>query len=227
MLAEVQQAINALLTPTVQMMASAVVILFILILLIAVDPLLAVIAMGVRGLAYSGVPGLTRPILERIGQERVDAQKRRHRLAHEPLAGMKEITLMGKEQAFLSRYSVPSQRYARHMATHQAIESMPRYALETIAFGSALLIVLYLLVVGRDVAPLLPILGLFALASDRWLPALQQVFRSAVTMRFNAATLDLLFASVKPGSPRTKVDRKKLAALPFRRSIKLRDMTYT
>ncbi len=227
MLSEVQQAVNAVLIPAIQMIAMIVVAAFILALLVVVNPMLALVSTLVLGTAYFGVFLFTRSTLTRLGNERVLVQKKRHRLAHEALAGLREIALAGKEQAFLERYTAPSRRYARNMSIQQTIETLPRYALETIAFGGMLVIVLYLLSTGHDLSTMLPVLGLYVLASYRLLPALQQIFRSAATLRFNAGVVDALLADLQPPELRPAVDRSELTILPFRRDIVLDDVSYT
>ena len=42
------------------------------------------------------------------------------------------------------------------------ISDLPRYALETIAFGGIVLIVIYLLASGQNIAQALPLIGLYA-----------------------------------------------------------------
>src|SRR5690606_33236715 len=89
----------------------------------------------------------------------------------------------------VDRFEQPSREFARAVAANEAMTELPRYALEAVAFGGILVIVLYLLGSGREVEGALPILGLYAFSAYRLMPSLQQVFKSVSQVRFYATAL--------------------------------------
>ena len=66
----------------------------------------------------------------------------KYKSATEALAGIKDLKILGREMVFLAKYVVYAQNHARSNISAGVISQLPRYTLETIAFGGILLIVL-------------------------------------------------------------------------------------
>lgn len=197
-LAEVQEVVNKSLLPGMRFIASSVVVLFLVGLLVIAQPLVALSAALVLGLAYGAIYLSLRQMLERIGRERRLANRARFRVANEATGGIKDLKLMGLEESFLSRYRAAAIRVAEHDAMISAIGDVPRFVLEAIAFGGLLFFVLFLLVQSEgSLVDIIPILALYAFAGVRLFPALQEVFRSLSNIRFGRATLDRLYEDIQ------------------------------
>ncbi|MEX2534106.1 MAG: ABC transporter ATP-binding protein [Trueperaceae bacterium] len=227
LLSEVKQVVKGFVVSGMKLVANSVVVLFILILLIAVNPLLAAMAFFTLGGAYTLIFLSVRKRLAVIGKRRSYHDRERFKTANEALAGAKEIKLLGKERSFLKLYSTPSKRYSRYMANHQVISTLPRYGLETIAFGGMILIVLYLLGTGQGLANVLTLLGLYAFASYRLMPALQHIFSSMTDLRFSAPAVDLIYQDIEDRNFKLPPDRDTVKPLSIRERIELRDVTYS
>ena len=223
---EVSQIILYLILPGMRMVARFVVAVFILVFLFIYDPLLALITFALLGSAYGGIFFVVKRTLNSLGVKRVAAQRRSYKLAGEALSGIKEIKLLGKEENFLKRFSVPAEEYARSTATSQVIAHVPRYALEVIAFGGILTVVLYYLVVRGDVSNVLPMLGLYAFASYRLLPALQSIFEALTKVEVNAAMLESLSDDLKEANELSLV-YKDQPPLAFREKLEFVNLSYT
>lgn len=225
LLTEVQQVVTGVIVPGVRMLSKAVVTLFIVGLLFVVDPILALTVTASLGAIYGGLITASRRKLQKIGKVRVAANQKRFKVAGEALSGIKDLKLLGREGLFVEQFSVSARRYASTQATGQVISNLPRYALETIAFGGIVLIVIYLLARGQGIGQALPVVGLYAFSAYRLMPALQQVFVGVTTVRFNVAALDLLYGDLQGPDPDVKPDRRSLEALPFQQGLEVRDVT--
>ena len=191
-LSEVGQVIGSALVPAMQLIAHGVVVTFLVILLLLVDPLLTVVVTLVLGGSYWLIFWMRRRHLTRIGEDRVRANKERFRVSNEALGAIKEVKILGLEDLFLRRFEKPSLRFVRHQATSQLIAQLPQYALQIVAFGGILLIVIYQLLDGSSLSTTLPLVALYAIAGYRLLPALNQVYVSASTLRFATPAVELL-----------------------------------
>lgn len=222
-LMEIQQMINQLLIPGLQALARGVVALAIFGLLVAVDPVLAVVIALVLGGAYGIIYVGVRRLLYRIGQDRFAANRERFQIANEAFGGIKHLKLLGREPAFLDRFTGPSKRFSSAMATSMVLSQAPRYALELIAFGGVLVIVLYLLATGYGLEGVLPLAGLYAFAGYRLMPSLQQVFRGVTQVRFNAPILESLHEELEGVADDPLKGRRASdpAALPFQDRLTL------
>jgi ABC-type multidrug transport system fused ATPase/permease subunit len=192
-LSEAGQVVNGVVIPAMQLLAQGAVALFLVILLILVDPMLAIMVALVLGGAYLFLYMTTRRFLARIGKDRVAANKERFQTVQEALGGIKEVKIFGREQAFFSRFIKPSFRFARHQVSSQIASQMPRYALELVAFGSILLVALYLFRTHGNFNRILPLLVVYAFAGYRLLPALQQVYQHVSKLRFGLPALHSLY----------------------------------
>ncbi len=189
-LSEVHTAVNGVLLPALRVVARALVTLALVALLVLVDPLLALIVVVVLGGAYGAIYAIVRRKQARLGQIRVDANRERYKVTGEAFGGIKDVKVFQREPAFASRFSSPSLRFARAATVNATIAALPRYLLETLAFGGIVVIVLHYLRVGQGVAQILPTLSLYAFAGYRLMPALQDLFSALAGLRFNRPALD-------------------------------------
>jgi ABC-type multidrug transport system fused ATPase/permease subunit len=196
-LSEVGQVIGGVIIPAMQLLAHGVVALFLIALLVAVDPVLAVSITLVLGGAYVFIYLTIRRYLARIGKDRVAANKERFQVAQEALGGIKEVKVFGRERAFYAQFLKPSLRFAQHQANNAILSQMPRYLLELIAFGGVLLVALYLMRAHGDFQQMLPVLALYAFAGYRLLPALNNVYGELTKLRFSLPALDVLYDDIQ------------------------------
>ncbi|MHB1605921.1 MAG: ABC transporter ATP-binding protein [Leptospirales bacterium] len=187
---EVGRIVNGILIPLLTIFSRSVITLSILTLLIWMNPMLAFVSGTVLGGAYALVFLLARQTLGATGKEMSRENARRNQVAYETFGGIKDIKILGREREFFDRFRKPVERYSSYQAKSQMISLLPRYALETIAFGGIIVIVIYLLSAGGTLAHALPLISLYALAGYRLMPALQQIFANLTTIRFNASSID-------------------------------------
>ncbi len=89
-LSEVNAVISNGMLPLMTLMAQSTVALALLILLIIVEPLLALSVGGVLGLAYAGIFAVMSGWLKRVGQARIEANKERFTAVSEASAPLKK-----------------------------------------------------------------------------------------------------------------------------------------
>jgi ABC-type multidrug transport system fused ATPase/permease subunit len=230
-LQEVQQIVNGTIVPGLHLIAKSLSVVTILILLIVVDPWIALLVAVVLGGAYGLLLVATRGYLKRISRERVKANQARYKAANEAMGGIKDVRMLGREGEMVRRYAIPSRLFAGFQANQRILGALPRYALEGVAFGSIVAIVLVLLAGGRTVSDLIPILGLFAFAGYRLLPALQQVFSSATQIRYSSGALDEVHQVVcrvdaTKADPDAFVDPDAVEPLPFEERIRFERVSF-
>lgn len=228
-LIEAGAVISRVLSPGMQVLSNGLLCIFILALLTAVDPLVAVAMVGVLGGAYSVIYITVRRRLYRLGLEQVQANTMKFKVASEALSGIKDLKILGREKEFIDRFADHALRHARHNATVGVVFQIPRYALETIAFGSLMLIVLYSLESKQDVGKVVPLLSIYAYACYRLLPALQQIFAGISAVRVGLPALEILHKDLIEGtvSPdAAPADGGYLERLQFQRDLVLRKVSF-
>lgn len=224
-LAEVQSVVSGVIVTGVQLSAKLVVIVGVSLALFVMEPQMAAGVLAIFGGVYGALYMAIRRRVATSGRERVALNQARHKTAQESLAGVKELTLYGLEPVALQQFSTSSFEFARRQAANAIIGQIPRYALETIAFGGVLLIVLYLLRAGRRLEDVLPLLGLYAFAAYRLLPALQTVFAALTSLRFNLGALDVLYSDLHGREATSKA--VPTSALPFKSAVALEGVSFS
>ena len=227
-LQETTQAVSGTLMPAMRLASFVLLAVMITLLLIVANPTLAIaVAVGL-GSVYGLIYFLARKWLSKMGRERVDANRQRFTAAAEAFAGAKEIRLLGREFDYLERYREPSRRMATYEANAMIIESLPMYAIEAIAFGGVLLMVLYLMDEG-GIAHALPLIGLYGLAGKQLIPAFQKIFSTLATIRYNMPAVNNILSDLgkREGSVALyKVDEKMPRLFP-QRQVRLQGLAYT
>ena len=224
-LGEVGTVINGGMIPLMTLMAQSMVALTLLLLLIIVDPLLALSVGVVLGMAYAGIFAVMSGWLKRLGQARIDANKERFTAVSEAFGAAKEVKVGGLEQAYIQRFAKPAEIYAKGQATSQVIAQLPRFVLEAIAFGGMLLVILYLMAKNGNFATALPIIALYAFAGYRLMPALQQIYAALSQMRFAGPALNALHQDLA-SLQATDAQHCRLDPLQLTRAIRLNHVSY-
>ena len=196
-LSEVGLVVGNGLKPMMTLIAQSVVVIGLLILLILVDPKLALIVFFTFSLAYGFIYKISRGYLNKIGKERFKNNQKRFATVSEAFGAAKEIKVGGLEQTYINRFDGPAKAYAKHEINSQIIRQLPRYALEAVAFGGMLLAILYFISQGGKFAAVLPVLALYALAGYRLMPALQQIYASVTQLRYASPAIESLYLDLK------------------------------
>jgi ABC-type multidrug transport system fused ATPase/permease subunit len=195
-LSEVQTVVYNSILPLMTILAQSAVAIALLILLLLVDPLIAVSVGLVLGLAYGGILVVMSGWLSTLGQSRIQANQDRFIAVSEAFGAAKEVKARGLEAVFIERFAKPAETYARGQAIAQVIAQMPRFVLEAIAFGGMLMVILYLMAQSGSFSAALPIIALYAFAGYRLMPALQQIYGAVTQLKFSGPALHSLHADL-------------------------------
>jgi ATP-binding cassette, subfamily B, bacterial PglK len=229
---ESNRVISSVLSPIMELVASALVCLALMVLLIIVDPIVAFAIAAVIGGSYAAIYILARRKLGVISKEQVEANDKKFKNAGEALSGIMDLKILGREWTFLERYIFYAARHARNNVAAGVIVQLPRFALEITAFGGILMIVIFLIGQGEQTAQMVPLLALYAFAGYRLMPALQQLFGAVSQLRFGFASLERVYDEMAREKYEVDdpVNQLRLGAkatpLRFTRSLELRNLRF-
>lgn len=203
---------------------------FILALLFWIDPLIAAVAITVLGGSYGILFGLIRARLRVLGEARLRGNAMRFKTAGEALDGIKDAKLLGTEHLYLNRFIEESRLVSGYQANIQTVSQLPRYALASVAFGGLLLLVLLLLATDQKLDTVLPVVGLYAFAGYRLMPALQEMFSSASLIRSTSPALEKMSEELERAA-RVATERSVSTVIdepmPLRDRLEFRGVTFT
>jgi ABC-type multidrug transport system fused ATPase/permease subunit len=200
-LSEVGQVVGYGINPLIELIAKGMIAIALIILLILVDPKLALIVGFSLGGAYSLIFYFVRSYLNRIGKERLNSNELRFTSVSEAFGAVKEVKVSGLEQTYIKRFSDSARSYARTVASLQSTSQLPRYILEAIAFGGIMLVILHLMVQTGSFNNALPVISLYAFAGYRLMPALQLIYSALTQLTYVGPSLDKLYEDFKKIKP--------------------------
>ena len=212
------------LMPLMNLITHGTVSIALIMLLIINEPKLALISVFALGSLYLFIYLLSRRFLTRIGFERVKANEARFTVVSEAFNAAKELKVGSLEKAFLQRFSDPAKTVAKNTAAAGSISQLPRYALEIIAFGGMILLILFMMSKGAALNNVLPLIALYAFAGYRLIPALQNIYASFSVLRFVTPSLDSIYDDFKNLDP--SVTKQNNEILSLKKSIVLKDLNY-
>ena len=190
-LSEVDAVVTQTFMPAMKVISNTFIAGLIAVLLIAIQPFVALGAAVLLLVCYFAIFVTARRWLTYFGKERYVANRERYRIAQEATGGIKDVKLMGLEDTYIKRFQNPAQRMSRANTFKGVIGDAPRFLLQGIAFGGMLLVILVLLVTGSGgLGSILPMLAVYAFAGLKLLPAMQQCYNQVTLLRFNQPVLE-------------------------------------
>ena len=217
---ETNRVTNTIILPLMQMNAKLTLAFFILCAIFIYNPEVAMVGAGVFALAYYILYKTVRRKLAASGVEISQSQRQRFKLMSEGFGGIKDVLLLGRQQIFSERFSHASRTYARAYGRTQTLSQAPRYAIEAVAYGSIISLVLYLLAVyDGNAEAILSTLAVYAIAGFKLMPALQSSYQMISQVRGNVAALEAIRADLRESARNVvndhDIDRDSGAAGPI------------
>jgi ABC-type multidrug transport system fused ATPase/permease subunit len=219
------QVTRQTLFPIVSLFSSVLMILAILGMLLVVEPRVALLVFWGLGSLYGAVILLTRKKLDREGLRVSQEQSRVIKFLQEGLGGIRDVLIDGTQASYCAIYRNADLRLRRSMANIQIIGLGPRYGIEALGIALMAGFAYALTVRAEGLTNAIPILGLFALAAQRLLPALQQAFAAWSQIRGSQSNLgDALLILEQPLPTITDASAQKL--ITFNDAIELVDISF-
>jgi ATP-binding cassette, subfamily B, bacterial PglK len=225
-LSEVAIVIGGCIYPVMELISKGMVTIALIVLLVLVDPKIALIVGLSLCCAYGVIFFFLRNFLKRIGKERLKNNQLRFMSVSEAFGAAKEIKVGGLEQIYIRRFSDAAKNFARYTALSQAISQLPRFILEAIAFGGVMLMILYMMRQTGGFINSLPIISLYIFAGYRLMPAVQQIYTAFTQISFNSPSIDLLNKDIKNLKPFNSNQVHDVDTLSLNKAITLKNIYY-
>ena len=230
LLSEVDMVIGGVMEPAIRAFTNGGMGLAIFIFLIVLNPFVAVFTAGVFGILYFGVYFFVRRLLIRHGKIVRESNTLRYKITAEAFGGIKDLKILGKERFFATAYSESAKRFAISQATSNIISTLPGQVIQSMAVGFAIALLVILLAVNGSLMEILPLLTVYAFATVRLIPNIQNVFNSASQIRYYAHTVDALYRdmttlSLPPDIPAG--EKTDAEAMSFTRNIEVKGIEFS
>lgn len=221
--------------PLMQINTKVILTIFMILGLLILNPFVILIAAAIFGCGYAILYRMVRQRLMANGKKISEIATRRYKLMAEGFGGIKDVLLLGRQAAFVKRFEASGDTLSMSLSTNDALAMAPKYFMDMVAFSSVILLFLYLTKNYQgDLASILPMLALYALAGFKVLPAFQQIYHAVATVKGSASAFDAIKGDLKSSlavdsgadvSVKSTDAAKPIHAL--KQSIELRDVTFT
>jgi ABC-type multidrug transport system fused ATPase/permease subunit len=219
---DVMTFVVGVLAPFLEFLTRALTLVLLIVAIFIIDARICVVMGSALGLFYLISYGLMRPLRSRTSDGLKIANRGAMREALQALGGIKPIKLNSVESYFLNRYSHWSAEQARLSKWIPVISNSPRYLIEPLAYGALVAMALYTQQRGIALGPVIPTMGVIALAGYRLVPNLQIMYGCLTGISTSMHALeeirDELEDCVTGNSPRAKLNETS----PFRWNRELR-----
>lgn len=223
---DVESAIGGFLASLLSVISKGLSGIVLITLIVVVDPLVALGTVLVLGCGYMLVYRLIRIKQVTLGAKMVQASTTVGRTALEGLSGIKELRVLGRENASTVEYNKSMTELMATQASNSLASAMPRYVIEVFAYAGIVAVTLAFVLKGEGTAAI-PSLALYALAGNRLVPIFQQLFAAAITIKYHTRAVESLEADLAIVRNRqTDTDENEINALAFKTQIQLTGLSF-
>lgn len=227
---EVNVFISTVVTNLLKMIREAVMALAILVFLFVMEPLITLIVISLSGLGAGTFILMNKKKMKEYGQEEQERRSEMIKALNQGLGGIKDARVLNREEEFIEKFRIHALKSTRLLAYIRFIQQVPRPVVETTAVVGMLLVSVLLLWQDRPMSAIIPTLTLFAMATVRLMPSVQQIVSMYTNVRYNIVTLNPIYDDLKQleeYNTRFIEDRKRKNQITLKDSIELRNVSYS
>ena len=190
---EVDQLVVSSLRPLFALISQTIIAVAILIVLVVLEPVLALYACLLLGGLYGIIYFFIKNFITRIGKERFNCNAQRYQIVNEVFSGIKAVKISGAEEIYTANFRKPA-TFCFFIYHEPDTCAGSGYVVELIAFGGILIMTLGFLFsdlanVDNGLSFIIPTLSLFAFAAYRLRPAAQAIFIGVGQLKFTAEAI--------------------------------------
>ncbi len=148
-----------------------------------------------------------RPLLVKFGEKRIYAIKIVYKIIAESIAGFREINLLKKNNFFINIIKTRAYQIYKNEVKSNIISFTPRYLIEFIIIFLIIFYFYFSFSSGQSIQKILPIVGVFGLASLRILPGVSSIIHNTTIINFISPIIGEIFSIIK------KIVIKKISPL--------------
>jgi ATP-binding cassette, subfamily B, bacterial PglK len=219
----IAEILGSVLMPVVRIITDGLLVLAIAVVLVATAPLATVLAALLLAPLVFFTMRVVQPRMKRLGRISQREGARSYQALQQSLHGYRDIAILGRQDHFLRLFEDARTTIAMTRIRRAVLGAFPRVSIEAMVITFIAGFVIVSTVLGDGAARSLPVLGLFAYAALRIMPALNHIVSSLNSMRFGGAALDDVLADLALPVPE---GHAQLDRLPFAEELRLDNVEF-
>jgi ABC-type bacteriocin/lantibiotic exporter with double-glycine peptidase domain len=183
----------------------------------------ALSALTVAGMSYYSLQITFRKELRRNSSLVVNASISQIKALQEGLGEIREVLLNGTQSVYVDAFRKPVVQYRQLEAKNSFLGSFPRYVLELIGLLAIVFFGGIVVWRGGESNSVVPVMGLLAIAAQKLLPALQQIYSGWSALRGFSAPMQGVLEMLEQPMPQIVTD---VSPLKMKHDICLEEVRY-
>ena len=131
------------------------------------------------------------------GKENQIYDGKMHQSINQALGAVKDIKILHREKYFANAFLGFGKRKMTAVRNNNVLGQAPKFLIETVCIGAILLVIVFKLYHGENMANMLPQLAAFALAAFKLLPSVSKINNYANLIIFLKPSVDLIYRDIK------------------------------
>ena len=209
--------------PMLSIMTDSLVTLGLFSLLIKLEPIGSLTTLAVFGLSAYLFRRFTSARIKKWGIAQNNYRRMIIQHLQQGLGGVKDVKILGREEYFTSEYSDQLLGSAAVVRRYNVSQMMPRTGLEILTITGLAVLVSTMVVSGKDLSSVLPVLGLFGAAAFRLVPAVSRMVIMVQTIAINRPIVNELFHDL---SLRTSHSPKRQSHDGFAQVLEVSELSF-
>lgn len=226
---EINVLINNVITNLLKMTREVVMALSILIFLFVMEPLITLVIISLSVLGAGTFILFNKKKMKEYGRKDQECRKQMIKALNQGLGGIKDARVLNREEELIEKFRVQAYKSSRLKAYLRFIQQVPRPVVETTAVLGMLLVAGLLVWQNRPMSAIIPVLALFAIATVRMMPSIQQIVTMYTNLRYNLVSIDPIYDDLKElesHNTQFNEDRKQKDTLNFENEIRINNLSY-
>ena len=185
--------------------------------------LVASIVLGVIVFTYNK---LLRNLYVSSGKDEIKGSEQVIQYIKEAISGIREIKVLNAESFFEDRVKNSAEIQAKAAARSSSFAILPRYILETVLTVFVVFVQLSYYLLGSNMSEVIPVLGVFAIASFRLLPSFNQISVALSQSAVSSTALDEIYNDLLNVENKRVQDHRAFLIKQQKELVKLDSVTY-
>lgn len=221
--------INLVMMPVMNMVMEFLVLVFVFVLLVVVEPVITLVVFGIFGTVTVLFYRFTQTKISAYAKEEQLHRKLSVQAVNQGLGGFKDARVLGRESYFLGAYRESTWFQAEAERFRAVISALPRLFLETIAVAGMLGVSALLVAQDRPLESIIPTLTLLGVAVVRLMPSFQKITMSFSVLKWGGRALDAVYTDLAELEGREQEARQRYQStspIAFESVIRVEGLSY-
>lgn len=220
---------DLVLRSVINILTEGAIIFGIFIVMVVAEPFVTLVGLGV----LSGATGITYIFLRRRyqswGIRRASIRAQLMGYIQRSLSAVKEIKVAGCTDFFIDRFDRSRAQQTRIDCITATVGETPRLSMEVLMVSALVLVIVTIILQGRDLHALIPTLGLYAYAGFRLMPPINRIMLYLQNLQFGRASVNIAYDDLMQDteSRQTPSLGASQSLHSFTKELELKNITYS